>query len=192
MTRRDPHKHHRRSIRLKDYDYSQAGMYFITIVTRGRECTFGEIIDGETRLSAWGNIVQQEWIRLSKRFPYLELDAFVVMPNHLHGIITIIENCSRGTGTNAVDSRKLTTPRAPTAERFGQPVVGSIPTIVRSYKSSVTQRIMGTMGGSRNTVWQRNYYERVVRNEDELNRMRQYIQDNPLNWETDRENPLQL
>ena len=126
--RYDPDKHHRRSIRLKGYDYSQIGAYFITICTQNRECLFGKIVDGKMVLNPFGRIVADEWTKTALIRDEIKLDEWVVMPNHFHGIV-VVTNC-RGTAR-----------RAPTVERFGKPVSGSIPTIVRSFKSAVTKRI---------------------------------------------------
>ncbi len=172
--RYDPDIHHRRSIRLKDYDYSQAGAYFITICTQNRECLFGEIKDGQMRLNEMGKITAIEWENTSVLRPNIELDEWVVMPNHFHGIIIILDG--RGTAR-----------RAPTAvEQFGKPVSGSIPTIIRSFKSAVTKRIneYRQMVGAK--LWQRNYWERIIRNETELNHIREYIHNNPDSWEQDK------
>jgi len=171
----DPKKHHRRSIRLKGYDYSQPGAYFITLVTQDRACLFGEVVDGEMRLNAWGKIARQCWFDIPVHFPHAALDAFVVMPNHIHGVIIIVGD--RGTAC-----------RAPTPEQFGKPVAGSIPTIIRSYKSAVAKRINEHRGTPGAPVWQRNYFEHIIRNSDELHRIREYITNNPLQWALDREN----
>jgi putative transposase len=201
----DPQKHHRHSIRLKGYDYTQPGAYFITVVSHNRESIFGEIVDGEMRLNRYGCITQREWERLPRRFPNIHLDAFIVMPNHIHGIIIINDDYRTGTAPNRVTKeleslrRAPTThnriimesesPRhAPTREQFGKPVPRSIPTIMRSYKSAVTQSINIHRLSPGLPVWQRNYYEHIVRDEVELTRIRQYIFDNPLRWEIDREN----
>ena len=104
-------KHHRRSIRLKGYDYTQPGAYFVTLVTQGRECLFGEIAAGEMRLNRFGQIAKREWERLSKRFPAVQIDAYVIMPNHVHGIIVIT---GRGTAGYVTDSDPETLRRAPT------------------------------------------------------------------------------
>ena len=189
----DPDNHHRRSIRLAGYDYTQAGGYHVTIVTAGRECLFGEVVDGEVRLNWEGQVARREWARLARRFPHVQLDAFVVMPNHIHGIIIITGDGCRGTASptdnltadgSAVPLREL--PAARQDERFGKPVPGSIPTIVRSYKSAVTLRINAGRGA---LVWQRNFYEHIVRNDESLDRIRQYIIDNPTRWDDDDENP---
>jgi len=174
-----------RSIRLPGYDYTQAGAYFITVCTRDRQCLCGDIIDGESRLSAEGQIVEECWKGISIHFPEITPDVFVVMPNHLHGVLWIE---AKGAACSA-----------PTIERFGRPVSNSVPTIVRSFKAAVTRQInllhsRGTAperveGRAPTTIWQRNYYERVIRNEEELRRIRQYIVENPLRWALDRENP---
>lgn len=174
----DPQIHHRRSIRLKGYDYTQAGAYFITICSHHREHIFGEIVNGEMKLNSWGEIVRAEWFKTAALRPYVELydDEFVVMPNHGHGIIWLIEN---------VGARRR---RAP-MEQFRKPVSGSIPTIIRAYKSAVTYAI-NKLGNSRGSViWQRNYYEHVIRNDRELDLITKYIEYNPLNWQLDRDNP---
>lgn len=173
----DPAKHHRRSIRLKGYDYAQPGTYFITIVTQDRACLFGEVVDGKMCLNEVGHIVRDEWMKTAILRPRVLLDAFVVMPNHIHGIIVL------------PDDRRGTLQRAPTGERFGRPLSNSIPTIVRLFKSTTTKRINEHRGTRGAPVWQRNYYEHIIRSDESLNRIRQYIADNPLRWVMDRENP---
>jgi len=174
--RYDPDKHHRRSIRLRGYDYTRAGEYFITICTRDRMCLFGDIVDGEIALNEYGKIVADEWIKTAEIRDEIALDEWIVMPNHFHGIFVICD-------------RRGTARRAPTMERFGQPVAGSVSTIIRSFKSAVTKRINETRQTPGVKLWQRNYYEYVIRNEDELNRIREYIIGNPAKWDLDRENP---
>ena len=175
-------KHDRRSIRLKGYDYSRAGAYFVTISARNRQCLFGKIQDGEIVLNAFGEVVREEWLKTAILRSAVTLDTFVVMPNHFHGIIAITTSGEAAVGRG-------TARRAPTTERYGRPVSGSIPTIIRSFKSAVTRRIneMRKTPGAR--VWQRSYYEHVLRNDDELDRVRRYVADNPLKWEMDQENP---
>jgi len=167
-------KHHRRSIRLKGYDYTHPGVYFVTIVAFGQEPIFGRIVEGEMELNQLGEIILEEWFKTAQIRPEIELDEFVVMPNHVHGIIWIVGARRR---------------RAPTLEDFRKPVPGSIPTIVRSFKSTVTRRINLLRKTSAAPVWQRNYYEHVIKSEKELGQIRQYIRDNPLKWETDQEYP---
>ena len=186
----DPQKHHRRSIRLKEFDYTQPGGYFVTFVTYQRECLFGQIANGEMRLSKFGLVAQQQWEKLPKRFPNIELGAFVVMPNHIHGVIQIIDESRRGTADGANNFDGESSRRAPTHERFQKPVAGSIPTIVRSYKSAVSYRINLMQNTNGVPVWQRNYYEHVIRNMEEWIRIHKYIEANPSMWADDDENPL--
>ena len=189
MAKYDPHKHQRRSIRLKGYDYTQPGAYFVTIVTQQRQCWFGDVVDGRMRLNEMGKMVQREWERLPSRFESVELDEFVIMPNHIHGIIVIT---GRGTAASEQDDESELSRRAPTerSEHFGKPVPGSIPTIIRSYKSSVSLRANLMRNSPDSPLWQRNYYEHIIRNDRELNAIRQYIQNNPAKWEMDRDNPI--
>ncbi|HJS20143.1 MAG TPA: transposase [Anaerolineales bacterium] len=176
-------RHHRRSIRLKGYDYTQSGAYYITIVTYQRQHFFGEGVNGEMRLNALGQIAHDEWFKTAALRPYVSLyeDQFVVMPNHVHGIIWIQNALGHG---DAVTQR----------EEFGKPVSHSIPTIVRAYKSAVTYAVNGLLGHGdvvpqRGAVlWQRNYYEHIIRDEKSLQAIRQYILNNPRNWEHDENN----
>jgi REP element-mobilizing transposase RayT len=167
----------RRSTRIPGFDYTTPGVYFITICTRRRRCIFGDVIDAEMQLSRIGEIVLATWNELPAHFDNVETDAFTILPNHVHGNIAL----RRGTACRA--------PTLTTGERFGKPVVGSIPTIVRSFKSAVTKRInemTGTPGGK---LWQRGYDEHIVRGTQELDRIRRYIENNPRNWYRDVENP---
>jgi len=189
MTKFDPQKHHRRSIRLREYDYTTPGAYFITLVSWQRENIFVEILDGMIELNKFGQIAKQQWEKLPRRFRHIELDEFVIMPNHIHGIIIISADRSRGTADEVYDNDAESSRRAPT-ERFAKPVLGSIPTIVRSYKSSVAYRINIMRDTPGVPVWQRNYYEHIVRDEHEWNLINQYIINNPFNWQDDDENPV--
>jgi REP element-mobilizing transposase RayT len=184
----DPQKHHRRSIRLPKYDYSQPGAYFVTIVTWHRESLFGEVVKGRMVLSKFGLVAKLQWENLPKRFPNISLGAFVIMPNHMHGIIVIVTG--KGTAGNPSDLDVEPSRRAPTIEQFQKPVKGSIPTIIRSYKSSVSYRINLIRRTQDIPVWQRNYYEHVIRNERDLQNKIDYINANPLLWDQDDENPI--
>ena len=292
----DPNRHHRRSIRLKGYDYSQAGAYFITICTQDRACLFGKVVNGEMQLNDAGRMVLAEWNMLPERFPHVVLDAFVVMPNHVHGIVVITNPATDDTATTAptivgtglvpvpnagtmgavpdagtmgavpdagtmgavpdagtmgavpdagtmgavpnagtmgavpdagmmgavpdagmmgaVPDDGATTRVAPTAATIVgtglvpvpddgattrvAPTVGDIvaPTvgdIVGAFKSRVTvEYIRGVKTSGwppfRGRLWQRNYYEHIIRNERALNAIRQYIIENPRRWQMDREN----
>ena len=177
--KQNPVLHHRRSIRLKDYDYSQQGTYFVTVCTYNRKCNLGKVINDEVQLNKYGHIVENEWIKIADIRKNVELDTYVIMPNHLHGILLITD--SRGTEH-----------RAPTVEQFGKPVSGSLPTIIRSFKSTVTKQINRLRNTPGSPVWQRNYYEHIIRNEDGLNRIRGYIINNTIQWQFDRENPRHI
>ena len=184
----DPEKHHRRSIRLADYDYSQPGAYFITICTQDKVCLFGKVIDGEMHLNAFGWIVDEEWQKTAQVRSNVLLDEFVVMPNHVHGIIRIIEDLATGTADRAQNVVGATRRVAPTKRPTGPPS-GSVGAIMAQFKSLVTKRINRLRGTPGAKVWQRNYWERVVRNEQELDRIRRYIEENPLRWYFDRYHP---
>jgi REP element-mobilizing transposase RayT len=164
---------HRRSLRLKGYDYKQAGVYFVSMCTLNRTCFFGDIVNGEMMLNAEGQIVAEEWIKTAEIRNNIELDEWVVMPNHFHGIL-VINEC-RGTAR-----------RAPTVEQFGKPVPGSIPTIIRSFKSAVTKRINELHNSPGAKIWQRNYYEHIIRNEKSYVRIAEYIINNPAKWTLDK------
>jgi REP element-mobilizing transposase RayT len=168
-------KHRRRSIRLKDYDYSQAGAYFVTICTHKKECVFGNIVDGKMVLNEYGKVVQEEWYRSAKIRCEVELDAFVVMPNHIHGIVTIV---------GAQGLAPLQHGHPPLQRRLR-----SLSTFITGFKSAATRRINNLRGSPYMAVWQRNYYEHVIRNEDDLSEIREYIVNNPLKWDLDSENP---
>lgn len=177
----------RRSIRLQGYDYTQPGAYFITICTAQRECLFGEVVDGEMRLNALGEIARQCWLAIPDHFPQVALDEFVVMPNHVHGIIWIVESPD-DVGAKNVGAKNFSPLRTPDQSndqpRGTSKTIGSI---VRGFKIGVTK--WARQHRDIHTIWQRNYYEHIVRNENELNRIREYIINNPMQWAMDRENP---
>jgi len=135
------------------------------------------VIDAAMQLNPLGQVALECWMSLPQHFNQVSTDQVVVMPNHVHGIVWIVED-GRGTAC-----------RAPTTERFAHPVSGSIPTIIRSFKSAVAKRINQLRNTPGAPVWQSNYYERVVRDEKELDAIRLYIVDNPANWSEDEENP---
>ena len=162
----DPTKHHRRSIRLGGYDYRQTGAYFVTLVCKNRELLFED-----DRFRA---IVQDAWRWLAEQYQFVDLHEHVVMPNHLHGIIGIRHARRGGSRT------------APTGFASGRKPLGRL---IGAFKTVSTKRINEMRGTPGAPVWQRNYYEHVVRSEEELNRIQQYVIDNPLRWEEDPENP---
>jgi putative transposase len=245
----DPERHRRRSMRLKGYDYSQAGAYFVTICTQGRACLFGEVVDGEMRLNDAGRMVVAEWERLPALFPNVVLDAFVVMPNHIHGIVILTDPADDATdGATAIGATiggattgraatgGATTRVAPTtagddATPVGAGLVPALSTmagddatpvgaglvpapstpapstpapstpaptlgdVIGAFKSRVTveyARGVRTFGWTPfdRRLWQRNYYEHIIRNEETLNCIRRYIAENPIRWAFDRENPF--
>jgi len=167
----------RRSIRLKDYDYSQAGAYFITVCTQNHEHLLGEISDAEMLINAWGNIVQECWYDLPNHYHGLELDIFVVMPNHMHGIIVLSDERA---GLKPAPTEFVT--KLAISKQHG------LPEIVRAFKTFSARRINRIRGTPGATFWQRSYYEHIIRNENELNRIREYIVYNPSRWSLDREN----
>lgn len=174
----------RQTIRLKGYDYSLPGKYFITICTINRECLLGEIRDGEIIMSPAGEIVRHEWLATSMVRPEIELDAFVIMPNHLHGIISI--RSRRGDPLDRPAYRSITNR---TFQR-NVPVLKSntIGAIVGQIKSNATKRIRESLYPGFH--WQRNYYEHIIRNESESQQIRKYILTNPKNWIKDQDNPI--
>jgi len=168
-----PRFHHRRSVRLPGYDYSQPGAYFVTICTFQRVCT----LDNDARRRA----VQQAWDEIPLHCPNAAVDEFVVMPNHVHGIIWIM----RATTVGAHHDAPLRAAAAPRSTLLP----GSLGAIVLQFKSAAARRINQIAGTPGAQVWQRNYYEHVIRDSDELNIIRRYIRDNPLNWDQDPDNP---
>ena len=163
----DPDRQHRRrSIRVPKKDYSRVGRYFVTICIHGRDCLLGEIEEGEARLTYAGRTVQSTWDALPTHFPHSSLDAFVVMPNHVHGILILQE------------LHPSSAPRHSLGE------------VVRALKSFSARRINRRRGTPGAPIWQRNYYERIIRDENELEGVRRYIADNPSKWADDPENPI--
>ena len=195
----DPQEHHRRSIRLKGYDYTQPGAYFVTVVAYQRECLFGEIIDGEMRLNEHGKIVQKRWDEIPNHFPNVETIAFVIMPNHVHGII-VITDARRGTGTVPGIHEQINVEIANRGEMTSQtggetpplraPTLGQIVAYFK-YQSTKEMNLQGGTG-TITKFWQRNYYEHIIRNEREMQKIWDYIETNPLHWADDGENPVNI
>ncbi|HNT18392.1 MAG TPA: transposase [Acidobacteriota bacterium] len=183
----------RRSVRLKRFDYSTPGAYFVTICVKDHKCLFGRIIMGKMELNAYGIIAWNEWEKTGELRRVVKIDSFVIMPNHLHGILTIT---GRGTLPRAQNHDEInagTLQRAPTTvETFGMPRSGSLSTIVRLFKATSTKQINILRGTPGAEFWQRNYYEHIVRNEAELNKTRRYIELNPAQWQFDRENEQRI
>ena len=200
----NPNIHHRRSIRLKGYDYTQQGAYFVTICTHQRNCLFGEIVDGEMKLNTNGEIARGSWLSIPRHFQNVELDEFVIMPNHLHGIILIVNNSevefsevegealAISNDQNQQNlSRQCFAPTVNTGEtiKINGTKPQSLAAIIQNYKSVSTRQINRINKAQGSVIWQRNYYEHIIRDEEALNNIRQYIFNNPINWVEDKENP---
>jgi len=181
--------HHRRSIRLKYYDYQSEGIYFVTICTKYRSRIFGRIKNGKMILNKFGMIAYDEWIKTTQLRDYVKIDEFVIMPDHMHGILIISRGDDFDSGTNPSRRGMMhhaptnilaqNIPKTPTQRQFAKPIKNSLPTIVSMYKASVTRKInclRKTPGG---VIWQRNYHERIIRDERQLILTRKYIINNP-------------
>jgi REP element-mobilizing transposase RayT len=178
----DPETHHRRSVRLKGYDYSQGGAYFVTMCTHSRECLFGDIIDGRMFLSDSGLMVEKWWCKLSGKFPHVAGDAYVIMPNHVHGVVII------------VGADPCVCPDGNADPHQGAHAGAPLPTVVQWFKTMTTNEYIryaseNLQGAPSTKLWQRNYYEHVIRNERSLRAIRDYIEANPSQWSSDPDNP---
>ncbi len=162
--------HQRRSIRLPKYDYSQSGAYFVTICTQNRKCFFGQILNNEMQLNDDGMFVSKCWHEIPRHFPHATLDEFVIMPNHIHGII-ILENKTVGANNHSP------------LHNWPKGTSKTIGSMIRGFKIGATKGLREKYPEM--NLWQRNYYEHVIRNENDLNQTRQYVINNPLNWRTD-------
>ena len=183
--RYNPDHHHRRSIRLRGYDYTQAGAYFVTMVVQGRLCLFGDVIGAEMRLNEAGEMAHRVWEALPHRFPGVEMGPSVVMPNHIHAITVLHGTVAPLVGAQSTPNR-ATTRVAPT-----------LGDVIGAYKSLTTVEYVGGVQARgwtrfRDRLWQRNYYEHIVRDDESLGRIEGYILDNPANWSLDEENPLNV
>ncbi len=186
--------HHRRSIRLPGYDYARAGAYFVTICAQNRECLFGEITDGEMRPNDAGRMVQAVVRELPRHFHGVATPAFVLMPNHLHMIINLEAPVLRDQGVPELGrAGTRTSPRSST-QLPEQGRTAGLPEVVSAFKSVTTTRYREGVyeqgwPAFPGKLWQRNYYERIIRDDGELHAIYQYILDNPLRWNEDQENP---
>jgi len=202
-------KYRIKSTRLKEFDYSSDGVYFITICTKNREYYFGEIVADTMKYTKIGAMAKKYWQQIPRHFPSVRLDEFIVMPNHVHGIIMINKNNTVETrhgnknvnknnndwvetrhGASLrngyyVNSRKLHHGASLQGNKFGKLKNNSLQSIINHYKGSVTH--WANMNNIQ-FVWQPRYYDHIIRNEYELNRIRQYIIENPFKWEIDRNN----
>ena len=193
MNRYNPNIHNRKSIRLKGYDYSQAGLYFITICIKNRECLFGNITNGEMNLNDAGQMVENEWMKLPQRFQNIKLHEYIVMPNHFHAILEIVGVIlvvaqNKTVAQNNTVSSKNGQPQgiAPTTNKTVGDMVGAFESIttveyIRGVKNKNWQPFDGKL-------WQRNYWDHIIRNENEYNRIAQYIINNPIKLKNDKLN----
>ena len=197
----DSAKHRRRSIRLREYDYSQPGAYFVTIGTQNGECLFGAIVEGEMVLNEAGQMVEGVWAELPRYYLGIGVYVFVIMPNHIHGIITIQPptvgtgpcTCPDDTPARSDDTPAMGHPPPPTGQlqRVAPTRRMALPDVVHRFKTLTTKRYADAVKHNGwkpfpGRLWQRNYWEHVVRNERELHRIREYIVNNPAKWELDR------
>jgi REP element-mobilizing transposase RayT len=182
VARYDPHKHHRRSIRLKGYDYSSAGYYFVTICVRGGVCSMGDIVDGDMIYSDYGRIAMKSWLWLADRYDHVELDEWTVMPNHLHGILVIVDDDALG-GSGRGASGRGASRSAPTV---GRKPLGRL---VGAFKTVSSKKINDLRGRPGAPFWQRDFWDHIIRNERALKAIREYIQNNPACWEADKLHP---
>jgi putative transposase len=171
---------HRRSIRLKDFDYAQPCAWFLTICAHEKKCIFGTVARDEMKMNALGRTANQCWLEIPKHFVNVRLISHIVMPNHIHGLIVIDSRARHAVPLQGIGC----------AEAFQCPVVGSVPTIIRSFKSATSKRIHELLRNTEWQVWQRNYYESRIRNQREGRNAHRYILENPANWRHDRHNPL--
>lgn len=190
----DFEKPSRRSIRLKNFDYRRAGAYFLTVCLRKRLCLLGDIVEGQMNASPAGQMVAKAWGELPEHYAGVNVDSFVLMPNHIHGIIVL--------NTSSVGAAPCGRPSSPTAPNPGQPrgVAPTnekrltLPDVVHRFKSWTTKLYSDGIRQHRwrpfpGQLWQRNYYEHIIRNDDDLEKIREYISTNPSTWDTDMENP---
>ncbi len=218
MTEREPGRQRRRPVRLAGYDYASPGAYFVTVCTYGRRCTFD--------VSVFRDVIEVTWRRITHHFPDARTDEFVVMPNHVHGILWILkanvvgaQNAGQAESQSRVGARhagqaesqsrvgarhagqaesqsrvgaRHASPLRGYAVRTSGAAAGSLGAIIGSFKSAATKRVNEILGTPGAPFWQSNYYERVIRNENELHRVREYIRLNPLQWDFDRENPYRV
>jgi putative transposase len=202
----DTENHLRRSMRLKEYDYSQPGMYYVTIRTKGGECFLGEVVKEVMQLNEVGAIVERCWKEIPLHFPHVTLDVYQSMPNHLHGILVLnkkknpckdVLQGSPGDDTpprdafvrtrHAVSIRDEAVKNGRAKREFAKPVAGSLPTIVGSFKSAVTKE--AHLAGCKDFGWHGRFYDHVVRDGKDLDRIRRYILDNPVDWHNDENFP---
>lgn len=169
----------RRTIRLSGYDYGQEGLYFVTICCQDKVCRFGKVVDGEMVLNQAGEIARQCWMDIPKHFPHIDLHEFIIMPNHIHGILEI---------TQSIGVKNLS-PESGTSFHSPSKTIGSV---IRGFKIGVSKWFRNNQTAkdfsplqSPKSIWQRNYYEHIIRNEESHWNISEYIRNNPYNWASD-------
>ena len=170
----------RKKMRLPGFDYSTPGAYFITTCVQNRRCVFGEIRDGKMFLNEYGNIVQNQWIWLHRQYNYLIPDVYMVMPNHFHAVLVI--NPVGNGGIPVGNGRDRSLPDNPSPPQKIKPV----PELIGAFKTRSSKYIHQL--GFNDFRWQKSFYDHIIRNEQSLYRIRQYIKENPQKWESDIEN----
>jgi REP element-mobilizing transposase RayT len=186
----NPEYHHRRSIRIQGYDYSKPGLYFITICTEKKNCIFGTIIDKKSILNDLGSIAKKFWVEIPNHFPNVLLHQFIVMPNHIHGIIELksgVVGAPNVVGAqNFVPLQQQQQIIIPKRNEFQKIIPHSIGAIVRGYKTGVTKWYRQQSNSGYDRLWQRNYYEHIIRDEKSYHIISKYIVNNPLHWKSDQ------
>jgi REP element-mobilizing transposase RayT len=199
MKSNSPQKHHRRSIRLQGFDYSSQGAYFVTIVTQGREHLFGDIVDEAMTLNQAGEMVVKWWNELPNKFPNVILGECVVMPNHFHGIIFIVRTVGADLRVCPDDAGNASAQKggiSKKGEHIGSPIrTAPLSRIVQWFKTMTTNEYIRGVKHLNwkpfvGKLWQRNYFEHVIRNETDLHQKTDYIVGNPSRWDEDDENPM--
>ena len=182
----DPNRHHRRSIRLPGYDYSQPGAYFVTICVNQRQCLFGDIVDGQMVLNQYGMVVADTYQWLCQHYSYLHTDEWIVMPNHFHAIMVIADKSRRGVSRNAPTINKQQT-----ANNSSNPIAKRKPLgrLIGAFKTVSTKKINILRDAPGTKLWQRNYYEHIIRNQEAMDKIRHYIANNPISWSIDQLHP---
>ena len=175
----------RHSIRLYEYDYSQEGLYFVTICTKDKVCLFGDIVDGEMVLNDVGKMINEQWHNLKQYYINIDLHEYIVMPNHIHSIIQIVDDV---VGVPLVGTRNINgqpqgiAPTTLNSKTLGD-IIGSFKSITTNlYIHGVKQNNWTAFNGK---LWQRNYYEHIIRNDDSYQKITEYICENPKYWQTD-------
>ena len=174
------------STRLRGWDYTSAGWYFVTFCTRNRECVLSEVVNGVVHLSPIGELVAREWLKTEQVRANVALDEWVIMPNHVHGIIVIKDNLDVETARRAVSTTRAISTRGASTRAASTLRPNSLGSIIGQIKSNCTKHIWAA--GFTDFNWQARFYDHIIRNERSLNAIREYIIKNPLNWEQDKDN----